>query len=77
MQCVRNKGGAYVGSPIGPCGSGSSPSRWKEHWVRSQEALAGVQSAMNNMTLGKSSTFPIDGNKATLSSRDYDSDEMG
>lgn len=71
--CVCNKGGAYVGSLIGPCGSGSSPSWWKEHWAKSQEALAGVQSAMNNnRTLGKSSIFPIDGNKATLSSQDYD-----
>jgi len=54
-----------VAVEVAQAGGKSTGRRVRRLWLA-------VHSAMNNMTLGKSSTFPIAGNKATLSSQDYD-----
>lgn len=43
---VRSERSTGVGRRIRPCGSAYSTIWWKAHWVKSQEALAEVQSAM-------------------------------
>lgn len=54
-----------------------TPWQWKQHKLveralgEESEGLAGVHSALNDMTLGKAGIIPIDRNNAALSSLDY------